>query len=79
VDVSATVKIKYDLGMLTFADQILIVGNKGLFSDSGDSGSLIVDQKAKAPVGLLFAGSPTNTIANHIGDVLGALNVTIDT
>jgi hypothetical protein len=76
-DVSATMKVKYDLGMLTFADQILIVGSKGAFSGAGDSGSLIVERKSKRPVGLLFAGSATSTMANHIEDVLGALNVTI--
>lgn len=43
----------------------------------GDSGSLIVDRKSKQAVALLFAGSATNTIANHIDDVLGALGVTI--
>jgi hypothetical protein len=30
------------------------------------------------PVGLLFAGSATSSIANPIGAVLSALNVTID-
>lgn len=78
-DVSANVKVTYDIGTLTFVDQILIAGSKGAFSAAGDSGSLIVDQKGKAPVGLLFAGSPAQTIANHIGEVLGALNVTIVT
>jgi Peptidase family S64 len=78
MDVSANVKVKYDLGVLTFADQIVIVGDDGTFSQGGDSGSLIVDREAKAPVGLLFAGGAhTHTIANHIGEVLGALNVTI--
>lgn len=38
-------------------------------SDGGDSGSLIVDT-GDNPVGLLFAGSDTRTIANPIGAVL---------
>ena len=79
VDVSANIKVNYDIGLVAFADQILIVGNKGQFSDAGDSGSLIVETKSKRPVALLFAGSDTHTIANHIADVLGALNVTIVT
>ena len=59
-----------------FENQIAI--SDGSFSAGGDSGSLIVDTDgAPDPVGLLFAGSSTRTIANHIGDVLGSLNVTM--
>jgi len=59
-----------------FVDQIGI--SDGSFSDGGDSGSLIVTNDAgKNPVGLLFAGSSTRTIANPIDDVLAAFNVTI--
>jgi hypothetical protein len=76
-DVAATVKVRYDLGMLTFTDQILIVGGTKSFSNEGDSGSLIVEQKSKRPVGLLFGGTETHTIANHIEDVLKELKVTI--
>lgn len=59
-----------------FTDQIGIAD--GSFSAGGDSGSLIVDTAgAPDPVGLLFAGSSTRTIANHVGDVLSALNVSM--
>jgi hypothetical protein len=37
-----------------------------------------VTSSGNNPVGLLFAGSKTITVANRIGDVLAALNVTID-
>ena len=47
-DVSADVKIEYDLGMLTFHDQILVRGNASPFSDHGDSGAVIVDQTTSA-------------------------------
>jgi hypothetical protein len=76
-DISANVKVGYDIGPLTFTDQIIIVGGSSSFSDAGDSGSLIVEQKAKRPVGLLFGGSPSHTIANHIEDVLNQLKVSI--
>ena len=76
-DISADVKITYDVGIVTFTDQILIDGVGGAFSAAGDSGSLIVDRKTKQPVALLFAGSPSQTIANHIDDVLQALGVSI--
>ncbi|RIH66869.1 PKD domain-containing protein [Mariniphaga sediminis] len=60
-----------------FVDQITIT--PGDFSDGGDSGSLIVtDNSSNSPVGLLFAGSSTHTIATPIGVVLNRFGVTID-
>ena len=60
-----------------FVDQISIT--PGTFSDGGDSGSLIVtDDSNKNPVGLLFAGSDTRTLANPIDAVLSRFNVVID-
>ena len=76
-DISANVKVGYEIGALTFSNQIIIVGGATSFSDAGDSGSLIVEQAAKRPVGLLFAGSASHTIANHIEDVLNQLKVSI--
>jgi len=49
------------------------------FSGGGDSGSLIVtDNGSLNPVGLLFAGSSTQTIVNRIDLVLSYFNVAID-
>jgi hypothetical protein len=60
-----------------FVDQIII--EPGGFSGGGDSGSLIVtDDANKSPVGLLFAGSSTQTIANRIDLVLDHFDVAID-
>jgi len=60
-----------------FVNQIAI--SPGDFSAGGDSGSLIVTNDGnKNPVGLLFAGSSTRTIANRIDLVLGRFGVTID-
>ncbi len=49
------------------------------FSDSGDSGSLVVEDVAANPraVGLLFAGSGTDTFCNPIGAVLDSFGVTL--
>jgi hypothetical protein len=60
----------------TFTNQIGIPGNS--FSDSGDSGALVVDASNAEPVGLFFAGGSDNngngySIANPIQDVLGEL------
>lgn len=60
----------------TFTDQLGIGG--GSFSAGGDSGSLIVSQSGKNPVGLLFAGSSTRTLANRVDLVLDRFNMTVD-
>jgi hypothetical protein len=76
VSIDTDVKVSYDIGDLSFSDQIIIVGdNSTSFSDSGDSGSLILERSTQKAVGLLFAGSKTHTIANHISEVTKALKV----
>lgn len=60
----------------TFVGQFSI--SDGSFSDGGDSGSLIVTENGNNPVGLLFAGSSTRTIANPIEAVLNRFGVWID-
>jgi hypothetical protein len=59
----------------TFTHQIVATDNNGgAFSDSGGSGLLVVtDHANKRPVGLLFAGSTSTTIANPIDQVLSEL------
>ena len=80
--VNATLQVGYDSGTAMFTGQMLISGS-GSFSAGGDSGSLVVtksddpDQDRK-PVGLLFAGSSTMTVANPIDLVLDRFGVTID-
>jgi hypothetical protein len=55
--------------VVSYIDQIVINGSS--FSAGGDSGSLIVTGSGcHQPVGLLFAGSSSSTIANPIGEVL---------
>lgn len=56
----------------TYTNQIGISGSD--FSDSGDSGSLVVDAANAEPVGLFFAGNEGLSIANPIADVLAALS-----
>jgi hypothetical protein len=73
--VETDVSVGYETGTFTFADQIIIVGLSGSFSAAGDSGSLILERSSQRAVGLLFAGSSSHTIANHIGKVLRALRV----
>jgi hypothetical protein len=63
----------------TFTGQIVIRNNGSRFLNSGDSGSLMVQDVATNPraVGLLFAGSSSTAIANPIGQVLSFLNATM--
>lgn len=56
---------------VTFNNQVAIAGVN--FSNSGDSGSLIVDSSNSRPVALLYAGSNTGTVGNPIQDVYNAL------
>jgi hypothetical protein len=56
---------------VTYDNQIDI--ESSTFSAPGDSGSLIVDAQTAKPVGLLYAGSDTDTVANPISTVLAAL------
>jgi len=73
---NATVDIWYGTGVARFVNQLIIT--PGTFSAGGDSGSLIVTQRSKNPVGLLFAGSSSMTVANPIDSVLSAFGVTVD-
>ena len=63
----------------TFTGQIVIANSGNHFLNSGDSGSLMVEDVATNPraVGLLFAGSNTSAIANPIGQVLTFLGATM--
>lgn len=80
--INATMDICYEtrgpircVKVARFVNQITIT--PGTFSAGGDSGSLIVTINNE-PVGLLFAGSSTRTIANPIGPVLDRFGVTVD-
>jgi hypothetical protein len=76
--IDTDVTVQYETGKFTFMGQIIVVGSAGHpFSVAGDSGSLILERPSNKAVGLLFAGSASHTIANHIGDVLKALKVTL--
>jgi hypothetical protein len=71
--VDVTVDVSYGSGKTArFVNQIIVM--PGSFIDSGDSGSLMVEDIDPMPraVGLLFAGSSSVAIANRIDDVLNA-------
>ena len=78
--ISTTVSIDYDATCgdtapafaSYFTGQIII--NGGTFSAGGDSGSLVVDTATARPVALLYGGSPTDTVANPIQDVVIAFD-----
>jgi hypothetical protein len=78
--INATIDVGYSAGTARFTDQIVISGRG--FSAGGDSGSLIVTKGSlladRRPVGLLFAGTATTTLANPIDLVLDRFDITID-
>ena len=77
--INATMNIGFRDSTARFTGQIVISGAG--FSGPGDSGSLIVGgagPEERRPVGLLFAGSQTTTLANPIDLVLARFDVSID-
>jgi hypothetical protein len=83
---NATISVTYDNECAggtaftkTFTGQIVIGNKASRFLNSGDSGSLMVEDVATNPraIGLLFAGSSTDAIANPIGQVLSFLGATM--
>ena len=81
--INTSVNVQYQRGCgsgkkftVAYTGQIVI--GPGAFSAGGDSGSLITtNNSSHNPVGLLFAGSSTTTIANPIGEVLTKLSAAL--
>lgn len=70
------VPVNYRPRVAVFNNQTIIRGlGFSPFSQPGDSGSIIVTAQTRQPVGLLFAGGPSHTIANSLSDVIGALGI----
>jgi len=83
---NATISVAYDNECAggaaftkTFTGQIVITNRGSKFLNSGDSGSLMVEDVTTTPraVGLLFAGSSSTAIANPINQVLTFLGATM--
>jgi hypothetical protein len=83
---NATISVQYDNECAggvaftkTFTGQIVVKNNGSRFLNSGDSGSLMVQDVTTNPraIGLLFAGSSSTAIANPIGQVLTFLGATM--
>lgn len=77
IGINSSVKVTYGTNKYAYFIGQIIIYKPG-FSKAGDSGALIVTQNGKNPVGLLFAGSNTITIANPIQTVTNYFGVTID-
>ncbi|MBN1127760.1 MAG: hypothetical protein JXA71_02165, partial [Chitinispirillaceae bacterium] len=80
--VDFVVNVTYTGGTARFINQIVVrsASRKGGFILAGDSGSLLVTDPDREPVGLLFAGDTRGLygIANNIDTVLSAFSITID-
>ena len=79
--VNTTINVSYAPlgGVARFVNQFRVRGVGSIFSDRGDSGSLVTHFPSNRPVGLLFAGNAANNMpfCNPIRDVLAAFGVTI--
>lgn len=78
--INTSVSVQYQAGCgkgkkftVSYTNQIVIGSSS--FSAGGDSGSAILASASARPVGLLYAGSSTTTIANRANDVTAALGV----
>ena len=83
---NATISVTYDNECAggpaftkTFTGQIVIGNKASRFLNSGDSGSFMVEDVATNPraIGLLYAGSSIDAIANPINHVLSFLGATM--
>jgi hypothetical protein len=82
---NATVNVGYETECAgtsftkTFTGQILVTNRGSRFLNSGDSGSLMVEDVTTNPraVGLLYAGSSSIAVANPINDDLAHLGATM--
>src|SRR5438094_1687313 len=83
---NATISVTYDnecgggtAFTKTFTGQIVTTNRGSKFLNSGDSGSLMVEDVTTNPraVGLLYAGSSVDAIANPIDEVLAFLGATM--
>jgi hypothetical protein len=77
--INATINVGYGSGVARFVNQITVQGIKP-FIKGGDSGSLLVTDPDRNPVGLLFAGNRSGkfAVANRIDLVLTRFGVTVD-
>lgn len=67
-------------GQAFFADQVVIEPFRGgPFSAGGDSGSCVWTWQDREPIGLLFAGTPTYSLANPMSLVAYALDIDLFT
>ena len=79
--VSTTIDVNYAPfgGVARFQNQFRVRGIGSIFSDRGDSGSLVTTFPQNQPVGLLFAGTAASntTFCNPISTVLSSFGVSI--
>lgn len=79
IGINATVNVGYSAGTARFVNQIVVYAGRP-FIKAGDSGSLLVTDPGRNPVGLRFAGDASGkyAIANPIDAVLARFGAVID-
>jgi hypothetical protein len=74
--INVSIRVNYGpAGIALFRNQVQIRGVGSLFSQGGDSGSLVVTAGTLQPTALLFAGGGDLTFANPIGSVIAGVGI----
>lgn len=73
--VGVTTRMRVGTRRVLLANQFTVRGLGGAFSSGGDSGSLVVDEATRCPVGLLCGGGTNYSLVSPIAGVLDGLGV----
>jgi hypothetical protein len=77
-DAHASIKLRYRLGVLRLREQLIVEPRDGrAFSEGGDSGSLVIEESSRCPLGLLCGGTPGYSVVNRIDNVLDGLGLSL--
>jgi hypothetical protein len=78
-DAHASIKLRYrGGGVARLRDQFLVQPRDAhAFSQGGDSGSLVVEESSRRPIGLLCGGTPSHSVVNRIDHVLDGLGLSL--
>lgn len=79
-DAHASIKLRYRRGVARLREQVIIQPRDAqAFSEGGDSGSLVIEESSRCPIGLLCGGTPGYSVVNRIERVLDGLGLSLST
>ncbi|MCW3049162.1 MAG: hypothetical protein JWO74_3446 [Solirubrobacterales bacterium] len=79
-DIHASIKLRYRPGVARLQEQVIVEPRDAqAFSEAGDSGSLVIEESSRCPIGLLCGGTPGYSVVNRIDRVLDGLGLSLST